>query len=407
MRICDGSEVLTVPKQRGGLRRWALAAAAGALVLVLSACADVPAAPPDQDSSHVSAQVQKHDTPAPQSPAQSELPADRAGQPSEAGEVPETGGAADALAPEDPRPGAAPPAVPGELAAGIGAAEADIAEEAVALSASPIPVPHTVSAVASGLLEKRSKAAVIDYSNTADGYVMVQYLTPTELRLKVLVKGPATTYTYNLAPQAWTVFPLSDGNGTYQISVYKNVTGTKYAAELSVSTQVELKDEFAPFLHSNQYVDYDRAPKTVEKASALIASVSDPLKQVEIVYDYVVKGMTYDRELAASVKSGYLPVLDSVLEKQRGICFDYAALMTGMLRSQGVPCKLVVGYAGTAYHAWISVWVDGSGWVDGVIWFNGSQWHRMDPTFASSGGSSPSILSYIGDGTNYTAKYFY
>ena len=32
--------------------------------------------------------------------------------------------------------------------------------------------------------------------------------------------------------------------------------------------------------------------------------------------------------------------------------------MTGMLRSQGIPSKLVVGYAGTAYHAWISVWTE-------------------------------------------------
>ena len=81
--------------------------------------------------------------------------------------------------------------------------------------------------------------------------------------------------------------------------------------------------------------------------------------------------------------------------------------MTGMLRSRGIPCKLVVGYAGTAYHAWINVWVEGSGWVDGVIWFDGTSWQRMDPTFASSGNSSQSILAYIGDGANYTAKYFY
>ena len=28
------------------------------------------------------------------------------------------------------------------------------------------------------------------------------------------------------------------------------------------------------------------------------------------------------------------------MEIKKGICFDYAALMTGMLRSQGIPCKL-------------------------------------------------------------------
>ena len=57
-----------------------------------------------------------------------------------------------------------------------------------------------------------------------------------------------------------------------------------------------------------------------------------------------------------SGKSTVAKLVAGLLEKKSGICFDYAALMTGMLRSQGVPCKLVVGYAGTVYHAWISVW---------------------------------------------------
>ena len=168
-----------------------------------------------------------------------------------------------------------------------------------------------------------------------------------------------------------------------------------------------LENEFAPFLHSNQYVDFDAAPKTVAKAAELIGSVRDPLEKVALVYHYVVDGMTYDRELAATVKSGYVPVLDQVLEKKSGICFDYAALMTGMLRSQGVPCKLVVGYAGQTYHAWISIWSETAGWIDGVVYFDGISWQRMDPTFASSAHGDPSILAYIGDGANYSAKYFY
>ncbi len=283
----------------------------------------------------------------------------------------------------------------------------DLEDEAVALSETPAALSNQVSAAASGTRVKKNSSAVIDYSNLADGYVMVQYTAQTDRRLKVQVKGPTTTYTYNLPAQEWAVFPLSDGNGEYRIAVYRNTSGTKYAGVLSLSVSVTLTDEFAPFLHSNQYVDYDAAPNTVTKAAELTAGLTDPLEKVEAIYDYVVKGLSYDKELAATVKSGYLPVLDSVLEKKTGICFDYAALMTGMLRSQGVPCKLVVGYAGTAYHAWISVWVEGSGWVDGVIWFGGSSWQRMDPTFASSGKSSDAILAYIGDGTNYSAKYFY
>ena len=125
------------------------------------------------------------------------------------------------------------------------------------------------------------------------------------------------------------------------------------------------------------------------------------------VYDYVVENFTYDDELAATVKSGYLPVLDQVLERKEGICFDYAAVMTAMLRSQQVPCKLVVGYAGEIYHAWISVWTEEEGWVDGVIFFDGNSWKRMDPTFASSGNRSEEIMRFIENNGNYTVKYLY
>ena len=260
---------------------------------------------------------------------------------------------------------------------------------------------------ASGILVKKTDKAIIDYSNTADGYVMVKFTAAGDKRLKARVEGPKTTYTYDIKKGEWTVFPLSDGNGAYQIKVFENVSGTRYMVVASAGCNVTLKDEFAPFIRPNQYVDYGCAEKTLSKAQELTKGMTDPLKKVEAVYTYVVKNLTYDYNKAATVKSGYLPVLDTVLEAKKGICFDYAALMTGMLRSQGIPCKLVVGYAGTAYHAWISVWTEATGWIDGVVYFDGASWHRMDPTFASSGGQSKSIMAYIGNGSNYTEKYLY
>ncbi len=261
---------------------------------------------------------------------------------------------------------------------------------------------------ASGTKVQSNAKAAIDYSNTADGYVMVKYTASTSQKLKVIVKGPKTTYTYNLAAdKAWDTYPLSDGSGAYTIGVYENVSGTKYAGVLSQSISVTLKDEFAPFVRPNQYVDYENAPKTVAKAAELVSGKTRELDKVQAVYDFVVKNIKYDKQLAATVKSGYLPVLDTVLEKKTGICFDYAALMAGMLRSQGIPCKLVVGYAGQTYHAWISVYTEENGWVEGVVYFDGTSWQRMDPTFASTGNQSRTVMQYIGDGRNYTVKYLY
>lgn len=283
----------------------------------------------------------------------------------------------------------------------------DIQNEAEVLEEVASAAPILLKTEASGVLEKRNEDAVVDYSNTSDGYIMLKYLHENSNRLKVQVKGTTTTYTYNLPAQQWIVCPLSDGNGEYQVTIYENIEGNRYAMVLAESFSVELKDEFAPFIRPNQYVDYSEAVMTIEKAAELVTGIQDTIQKVEVIYDYVVGNVSYDEEKALRVKSGYLPVLDEVMETKKGICFDYAALMTGMLRSQGIPCKLVVGYAGSAYHAWIHVWTEENGWVDGVIYFDSHSWHRMDPTFASSAGKREDIMEYIGDGTNYTEKYLY
>ena len=201
--------------------------------------------------------------------------------------------------------------------------------------------------------------------------------------------------------------PLTDGNGNYNIKVFKNVVDNRYSAVLSLKFTASLSDEFSPFLRPNQYVDYSEAENTVAKGAQLCAGLEHPLEKVAAVYDFVVSTLEYDYDRATTVKSGYLPVLDDVLSEKKGICFDYAALMTAMLRSQEVPCKLVVGYAGDIYHAWISVWTEENGWVDGAIFFDGHTWKRMDPTFASYENQSDAIMKYIGNGKNYQEKYFY
>ncbi|HPX70744.1 MAG TPA: transglutaminase domain-containing protein, partial [Bacillota bacterium] len=105
-----------------------------------------------------------------------------------------------------------------------------IEDEAVALADAPPALPLQLTAEASGVLVKKSNAAMIDYSNTKDGYVMVKFTAETTKKLKAQVKGPSVTYTYNISPGVWATFPLSDGNGSYTVSVYENVSGTKYAA---------------------------------------------------------------------------------------------------------------------------------------------------------------------------------
>ena len=290
-----------------------------------------------------------------------------------------------------------------EMATGVVENEMHIIQEAMEAA-----IPDVLKPQASSVLLKKNEKARIDYSNTKDGYVMVLYDAETSKRLKVQVKGPGgTTYTYNLYQGTWAVYPLTDGNGTYNIRIYQNVSGDQYALVMGLECDVELEDEFAPFLRPNQYVNFTKDSAVVAKAWELTKSIKEPLAKVEAVYDYVIRNMTYDDHRAATVKSGYIPDLDAVLVEKKGICFDYAALMTSMLRSQGIPCKMVFGYAGSLYHAWISVWTEETGWVDGAIFFDGTTWQRLDPTFASSANGDQGIIDYINNSKNYKDKYLY
>jgi transglutaminase-like putative cysteine protease len=168
-----------------------------------------------------------------------------------------------------------------------------------------------------------------------------------------------------------------------------------------------LTDEYAPYLRANQYVNYQADSEVVKKAAELVKDKPKSLDKIAAVYQYTVTTLTYDKEKAKTVQSGYLPDVDQVLAEQKGICFDYAAVMTAMLRSQGIPTRLVVGYAGDVYHAWINTFIPQTGWIEGVIYFDGETWKMMDPTFASSAKQSKQIMEYIGNGSNYTAKYLY
>ncbi len=339
--------------------------------------------------------------------APQENPADTNGTPDDSGTPDDH--AADTPAPPEPVREAEPPAENAPAATAISAetASAPVTEKLLHETAVPLTDTPMLLPVAAGTAVKTGGGAEIDYSNIADGYVMARFASANSKRLRVQIVGPKTTYVYDLPTGGWVTFPLSDGNGNYKTTVLQNTEGKKYAVLASVTFQVTLANEFAPFLRPNQYVDYSGAANTVSKAQELTKSASGGLDKVGKVYDFVVGNLTYDKDKAESVQSGYLPVLDTVLAAKKGICFDYAALMTGMLRSQGIPCKLVVGYAGTQYHAWVSVWTEETGWVDNAIYFDGTTWHRMDPTFASSGNSSESIMKYIGDGKNYTVKYLY
>ena len=274
--------------------------------------------------------------------------------------------------------------------------------------------PETVrESVQQSLLPQASGAVVygndtisIDASNTGEGYVMVRYAGASEqVRLQITTPG-GILYTYALAIGQYETFPLTGGSGSYHMEILEHAYDDMYALAFSQDIEVALNDEFKPFLYPNQYAWYTQESQAVQYGIQLSEKSSDDLSYVENVYHYIIENVTYDKEKAENVQPNYLPNIDETMSTGKGICFDYASLMTAMLRSQGIPTKLEIGYSGEAYHAWISVYLKEAGWVDNIIEFDGTNWTLMDPTLGASN-NKKSVEKYIGDGSNYVVKYSY
>ena len=263
--------------------------------------------------------------------------------------------------------------------------------------------PVVLTGQADGTVTYGNEGVTIDASHISEGYIMVSY-TGTNEKVKLQITGPdEVVYTYDLHGD-YETFPLTAGSGSYTVGVFENIEGTSYSTLFTQTIDVKIDDEFGPYLYANQYVNFNGDSKVVEKAEELSKPCNDDLEVIEQVYNYMISNFTYDYDKAESVQSGYLPDVDEVFEAQTGICFDYAAIMAAMLRSQRIPTRLEVGYAGDIYHAWISTYIEEQGWVNGIIQFDGKNWELMDPTFAST---SSKPKDFITNTDEYITKFVY
>jgi transglutaminase-like putative cysteine protease len=257
----------------------------------------------------------------------------------------------------------------------------------------------------------QNSAAAVDLSYISYGFIKVRLVTPSQLRFKVGIVYGGSTYYYDLKNDGSTeVYPLQMGNGSYSITVYQNISGNSYSTVLSTTVPVSLSSSFDPFLLPNQIVNYSGSSQAVAIARQLVSGKTNNYDRISAMLSYVASHISYDYALASTVQSGYVPDIDADLARGKGICYDYAAISAAMLRSQGYPTKLLMGYVenGTVYHAWNEVYIAGSGWVKVMsVTLNTSNWSRVDVTFISTSTSPATIAKYIGNSSNYRTVYTY
>ena len=250
-------------------------------------------------------------------------------------------------------------------------------------------------------------SAVLDYSNCTSGYISVDYKGKT--RLKMLLKKDSGQFDYDIYPaKGPQYFTLAQGSGTYTAELYEMLDNGKFVKLFGEQFKAKIADEVNMFTYTNQFVSFGSSSACVAKASEVCAGCTTNIEKIAAVFGYVTDNITYDKALAASVTSGYIPDPDKVLSKKKGICFDYASLVAAMLRSQGVPTRLVIGYASpNIYHAWNEVYTPEKGWIAAEIVLDGKGFKRIDATFYASASNKQTFADYIAKSGNYSDVYVY
>ncbi len=100
----------------------------------------------------------------------------------------------------------------------------------------------------------------------------------------------------------------------------------------------------------------------------------------EAIRGFVETQFVYDYVKSVTVSPGELPDISGCFEKKMGICQDLSAMIVAMLRSQGIPSRLMIGYADANYHAWTLTNIDGEEFF-------------YDPTAAMDAIAEPGVYS--------------
>jgi len=143
------------------------------------------------------------------------------------------------------------------------------------------------------------------------------------------------------------------------------------------SVRAQLRSpEDSRLLHASEFLfesPYIRFSAALARYAAASFSAGRPFLEAALDLNHRIHE---DFEFDNSATSVATPLAE-VLEMHRGVCQDFAHLMTGCLRVLGLPARYVSGYILTtpppgharlvgadASHAWVAVFCPEAGWID-------------------------------------------
>lgn len=122
------------------------------------------------------------------------------------------------------------------------------------------------------------------------------------------------------------------------------------------------------------YDDFDR--RIARLAAEVTQGASDDMGKALLLESYLKHNYQYDVD-SIFTSQQRTPLNQFLFETKAGHCEFFASALAVMLRSQGIPSRLITGFSATTLnpltgyyeiyaldgHAWVEAWIDGKGWM--------------------------------------------
>ena len=128
-------------------------------------------------------------------------------------------------------------------------------------------------------------------------------------------------------------------------------------------------------------------PRVSRLAAQITSSAGNDFDKAAAVENYLKTRFGYTLELPPTAVKD--PIANFLFERKQGHCEYFASAMAVMLRTLGIPSRVVTGFRSDEFNDLTANYVvrakDAHAWVE--AYFPGSGWHTFDPTPAGASGT--------------------
>jgi protein-glutamine gamma-glutamyltransferase len=222
---------------------------------------------------------------------------------------------------------------------------------------------------------------------------LTSYITTNQERQKLVhyhvLMEPIGTNVFFLAPWArrvgggYRVLAADSAGAVYNLDVQHPINRYDAISDIATPSAEELRNAGRNFPRkiTVSYLSLPKVdPRVPRLAEQVAGAASNDFDRATAIEGYLRTRYAYTLQLPRTTPSD--PIANFLFERKQGHCEYFASSMAVMLRTLGIPSRVVNGFRSDEFNDLTGYYVvrakDAHAWVE--VYFPGYGWHTFDPT---------------------------